>query len=133
MTPLVAGNPRVKDARRLSRRSVRTERRLFLAEGPQAVEAALASAGRVHEVFATPDAARRHATLLDGAPVTLVEDRALASLTDAVAPAGLVAVCDLLDVPLRAALPAEARLVVLCADVRDPGNAGTIVDRKSVV
>ena len=40
-TPLTAGNARVKEARKLSRRSVRTERRLFLADGPKAVEGAL--------------------------------------------------------------------------------------------
>ncbi|WP_214059482.1 TrmH family RNA methyltransferase [Nocardioides aquaticus] len=128
-TPLAAGNARVKDARRLSRRSVRTERRLFLAEGPQAVEAALAVDGRVVEVFATPEAVRRFDALLGGAvgtTVTLVDDRALASLTEAVSPAGLVAVCRLLDRPLEHVVPGS-RLVALCAEVRDPGNAGTIV------
>ena len=38
--PLAAGNARVKEARRLSRRPVRAERRLFLADGPKAVEGA---------------------------------------------------------------------------------------------
>ena len=54
-TPLTAGNARVKEARKLSRRSVRTERRLFLADGPKAVEGALGVPGCVVEVFATPD------------------------------------------------------------------------------
>ena len=44
MEPLTAGNSRVKEARKLSRRSVRTERRLFLADGPKAVEGALGRA-----------------------------------------------------------------------------------------
>ena len=39
--PLTAGNARVKEARKLSRRSVRSERRLFLADGPKAVDGAL--------------------------------------------------------------------------------------------
>ena len=39
--PLTTGNTRVKEARKLSRRSVRAERRLFLADGPKAVEGAL--------------------------------------------------------------------------------------------
>ena len=51
--PLTAGNGRVKEARKLSRRSVRTERRLFLADGPKAVAAALEVEGCVVEVFAT--------------------------------------------------------------------------------
>ncbi|RNM11059.1 TrmH family RNA methyltransferase [Nocardioides pocheonensis] len=125
MLPLTVGNSRVKEARKLSRRSVRTERRLFLADGPKAVEGAL-EAGRVVEVFATPDAARAYAGLLTDAPVTLVDDRALASLSDSVTPAGLVAVCRFLDVDLGA-LTGGSGPVVVCADVRDPGNAGTII------
>ncbi len=76
---------------------------------------------------------------------TLVEDRALASLSDSVTPAGVVAVCRFLDVPLdeicsrsRCGSVSDEprdprtgrrapRLVVICADVRDPGNAGTVI------
>lgn len=125
--PLVAGNARVKDARKLSRRSVRTERRLFLADGPKAVEGALSVAGCVVEVFATPHAAEQYADLLAAAPVTLVDDRALASLSDSVSPAGVVAVCRPVDAPLEHVVRAAPRLLVICADVRDPGNAGTVI------
>lgn len=117
----------MKDARRLSRRSVRSERRLFLADGPKAVEGALARPGCVVEVFATPAAVGRYAPLLAGAPVTVVDDRALASLSDSVTPAGLVALCRFLDVPLRGLLEVPRSLVAICADVRDPGNAGTVI------
>jgi TrmH family RNA methyltransferase len=148
--PLAAGNARVKEARKLSRRSVRAERRLFLADGPNAVEAALGVDGCVVEVFATPAATEQYAGLVDAAPTwTVVEDRALAALSDSVTPAGLVAVCRFLDRPLVDVLepsvpevrgrprpsletPAseqgpDTRLVVICADVRDPGNAGTVI------
>lgn len=127
-TPLSPANSRVKEARKLSRRSVRTERRLFLADGPKAVEGALSVPGCVVEVFATPGAADEHAALLAGAPVVrLVEDRAMESLSDSVSPAGVVAVCRFLDVPLEEVLAASPRLVTVCADVRDPGNAGTVI------
>src|SRR5690606_15291575 len=56
-----------------------------------------------------------------------VDDRALASLSDSVTPAGVVAVCRFLDRPLADLLAAGARLVAVCADVRDPGNAGTVI------
>jgi TrmH family RNA methyltransferase len=130
--PLVAGNTRVKDARRLSRRSVRSERRLFLADGPKAVEGALEVPGVLVEVFATPAATERYAALAgaaheSGVAWTLVDDRALASLSDAVSPAGLVGVCRFLDTDLDTVLGAAPRLVALCADVRDPGNAGTVL------
>ena len=131
-TPLTAGNTRVKEARRLSRRSARTERRLFLADGPKAVEGAVET-GCVVELFATLAAAEEYAALVAAAEaasarISVVDDRALASLSDSVSPAGLVAVCTALDVPLEVALAAgEQRLLVLGADVRDPGNAGTLV------
>jgi TrmH family RNA methyltransferase len=127
MEPLTAGNTRVKEARKLSRRSVRTERRLFLADGPKAVEGALAVEGCVVEVFATPAALAQHAVLLADAPVTLVDERALASLSDSVSPAGVVAVCRHLDAPLEHVVAVSARLLAICADVRDPGNAGTVI------
>ena len=126
-TPLTAGNARVKDARKLSRRSVRTERRLFLADGPKAVEGALSVSGCVVEVFATPAAADQYADLLGSTEVTLVDDRALASLSDSVTPAGLVAVCHHFDAPLDHVVTASPRLLAICADVRDPGNAGNVI------
>ncbi len=105
MEPLVASNARVKEARKLSRRPARAERRLFLADGPKAVEGALAVPGCVVEVFATPRAAAQHAALLGPVDVTLVDDRALAALSDSVTPAGVVAVCRFLDVD-----PASSRV-----------------------
>lgn len=120
----------MKEARKLGRRSVRTERRLFLADGPKAVEAALEVPDRVVEVFATPDAAERYAALAATGPAwTPVDQRALASLSDSVTPAGVVAVCRHLDVALAGLVepPAAPHLLALCADVRDPGNAGTVI------
>ena len=125
--PLTVGNTRVKDARKLSRRSVRTERRLFLADGPKAVAGALSVESCVVEVFATPAALEQHADLLRAVDVTLVDDRALASLSDSVTPAGVVALCRHIDAPLEHVVSASPRLLVICADVRDPGNAGNVI------
>jgi TrmH family RNA methyltransferase len=130
-TPLAAGNSRVKEARKLSRRTVRTERRRFLADGPKAVEAAL-GVGAVVDLFVTPAAADRYAALVAAAPRSaLVQDRALAGLSDSVTPAGIVAVCAFVDVPLETAIRSTpgspSELVTIAADVRDPGNAGTLV------
>jgi TrmH family RNA methyltransferase len=121
------GNARLKEIRKLSRRSERSERRLFLADGPKAVQGALAVPGCVVEVFATLDGAG----LLPDAEVTVVDDRALASLSDSVTPAGVVALCRFVDRPLAHLLDPTVgetpRLVAVCADVRDPGNAGTVI------
>ena len=126
--PLTTGNTRVKEARKLSRRSVRAERRLFLADGPKAVEGALS----VRLAAWSRSSPRRrpptqYAALAEAAPAwTLVDDRALASLSDSVTPAGVVAVCRFLDRPAEHVLDGS-RLVAICADVRDPGNAGTVI------
>ncbi len=126
--PLTKGNERVKQARKLARRASRAEHRLFLAEGPRAVEEALDLPGCLVEVFATSSAGERHADLRDRAPRwTPVDDAALASLTDTVHPQGLVAVCRFLDRPLEHVVTADLRLVAVCAEVRDPGNAGTVI------
>ncbi len=128
MSPLTTGSSRVKEARKLSRRSVRAERRLFLADGPKAVEAALAVEGCVVEVFATLDATQQYADLMAAAPAWVpVDDRALASLSDSVSPAGVVAVCHFLDVQLADLFEARPALLAVLADVRDPGNAGTVI------
>ncbi len=124
--PLTAGNARVKEARKLHRRPERSGRRCFLADGPKAVEGALAEAGRVREVFATRAAAVEHAALLgDFTRHAGRRPRDGRAQRQRRAPPGVVAVCDFLDVPLPEAL--DGRLVALCADVRDPGNAGTVI------
>lgn len=92
------------------------------------MEGALGLDGSVVEVFATPAATAMYADLAERAPAwTLVDDRAMASLSDSVTPAGVVAVCRFLDVPLSDVLAGPPRLVAVCADVRDPGNAGAVV------
>jgi TrmH family RNA methyltransferase len=105
---------------------------LFLAEGPQAVREALSVPGCVREVFAVRAASEQHPEMYDAAaaqdvPWLLVDEPALESLTDTVAPQGLVAVCRFLDVPFEQVLASAPRLLAVCAEVRDPGNAGTVI------
>jgi RNA methyltransferase, TrmH family len=124
--------PRVVAARKLTRRAGRDAAGEFLAEGPQAVRESLAHDPPPRELFVTDTAARRHADLLDraqaaGVPVSAVTDRAAAGLSETSTPQGIVAVCAALDVPLATALAGTPRLVAVLADVRDPGNAGTVL------
>jgi TrmH family RNA methyltransferase len=134
----VLTNPRsdrVKAVRALSRRSVRARTGEFLAEGPQAVREAVAfRPDLVRDVYVTEEAARRHAGIVAAARdadlwVSEVTPEVLAAMCDTESPQGIAAVCRVLDLPLHdllADLPSRA-LVCVLTNVRDPGNAGTVI------
>jgi TrmH family RNA methyltransferase len=127
VAPFSARSPRVVAARRLHRRRVRDQSGLFLAEGPQAVREA---AGHVVELFGTAEALQTHADAVGAAgdaPVWTVTGPALEALAETVHPQGLVAVCRHLDVPLPEALSRRPKLIAVLCEVRDPGNAGTVL------
>ncbi len=108
---------------------MRQQQGRFLAEGPHAVEAALAEPANVIEVFATADADRplREQAASAGVRWTEVADDVIAAVADTVTPQGVVAVCRFLDASLDRVVTADARLVVVGVDVRDPGNAGALL------
>jgi RNA methyltransferase, TrmH family len=127
-------SPRVKAARQLGKRALRQRARAFLAEGPQAVGEALAAGDVVSELFITATAQARYGELASraaaqGAEVHPVSGEVMAELAQTVTPQGVLAVCRFVDVPLAAVTEASAalRLVVILANVRDPGNAGTVL------
>ena len=93
---------------------------------------AFASGARVTDVFVTVPARDRHADLVavaDGAgvPVHVVSGEVMGELAQTVTPQGLLAVCEFVDVPLGAVTRPAPALVALLANVRDPGNAGTVL------
>jgi RNA methyltransferase, TrmH family len=124
---------RVKAVRALSRRSVRLRTGRFLAEGPQSVrEAVRHRPGEVVDVYLTPQAATRHPEVVEtaaaaGLPVHEVTDEVLAAMADTQAPQGVVAVCRVPEPTLDDLLAGSPRLLVLLSNVRDPGNAGTVI------
>ncbi|QNP62410.1 TrmH family RNA methyltransferase [Streptomyces genisteinicus] len=130
-------SPRVTAARRLAKRNFRGKDRLFIAEGPQAVREAVAHRGptgepTLVELFTTVEAAERYdgivrAALDAGARVHHASDAVLAEVSQTVTPQGLVGVCRFLDSPFEDILAAGPRLVAVLANVRDPGNAGTVL------
>jgi TrmH family RNA methyltransferase len=128
-----AHSPRLKAARRLNKRAFRQRERAFLAEGPQAVAEAFHCGAQVTDLFVTVPARSRHHDLVAamaaaGIPVHLVSGEVMDELAQTVTPQGLLAVCGFVDVPL-AEITARGRpqLVALLANVRDPGNAGTVL------
>jgi RNA methyltransferase, TrmH family len=122
----------LRDARRLLRRKERQSARRFLAEGRQATSEALGRRGTVIELIVADDSVDRHRDLLTAASVAEVSiavapANVVIELSGTVTPQGLVAVCQMVDVPTDEALAGTPRLVVLCDQVRDPGNLGTVI------
>lgn len=136
----------LRDARKLLRRKERKAAGEFLVEGRQAVREALRAPGVVKWLFVQWSAARDNKDLVDkaresGVPVYAVSQQNLATLCDTVTPQGVVAVAGHIDVPLDTLLQHErsqpegdkkhrrrdVALVVICAQIRDPGNAGTVI------
>jgi RNA methyltransferase, TrmH family len=136
-----AHSPRLKAARRLTKRAFRQRERAFLAEGPQAVAEAFRSGAHVSDLFVTAPARTRHSDLVTamagaGIGVHTVSGEVMDELAQTVTPQGLLAVCGFIDVPLTELVKKTPEapqgapvlsLVALLANVRDPGNAGTVL------
>jgi TrmH family RNA methyltransferase len=126
-------SPRVRAVAKLAKKPARAESGLFLLEGPQAVAEALTFRPElVVELFATPSALERYtdiaATAVDaGIDVEFVTEEVLDSMADTVTPQGFVAVCRQFPTAVKDVFAAVPKLVAILEEVRDPGNAGTIV------
>lgn len=118
---------------KLAKKSARADTGTFLLEGPQAAREALTWRPElVVELFATERAFRKHddvASLASrtGARTELVTEQVLESMADTVTPQGFVAVCRQFPVSLDTLFEAKPKLVAVLEEVRDPGNAGTII------
>jgi TrmH family RNA methyltransferase len=127
-----ASRARLRSARRLLRHKERQLVRQFLAEGRQAISEALRRPGTVLELIVGDDSIGRHLDLLStaskaGVPISAAPAQAMTELAATVTPQGLIAVCQMVDVPADEALAGRPHLVVLCDQVRDPGNLGTVI------
>ena len=88
--------------------------------------------GVLTELFVTGQGAGRHPELVRqaaglGIAVHDVSGEVMAELAQTITPQGLLGVCRFVDVPLAEVTAGRPRLVALLANVRDPGNAGTVL------
>jgi TrmH family RNA methyltransferase len=126
-------SPRVRAVAKLAKKGARTETGLFLLEGPQAaVEALTYRPELVVELYATPTALERYTdiaqTAVDaGVDVEFVTEQVLETMADTVTPQGFVAVCHQFPTSVRDIFNSSPTLIAILEEVRDPGNAGTIV------
>ena len=115
-------------ARKLLRRSERDKRAAFLVEGPAVVVEALAAPVEVHDVFVAEDlddAALHRGLEARGIAPWIVGRDVIDVLSDTVTPQGVVAVVG--DPSAGPEILSKVDLCLVLAEVRDPGNAGTLV------
>lgn len=122
---------RIKKVAALAGRSARSRAGQFLVEGPQGVREAVAFApARVRDLYVTADALAKHRDVIADA---LAAELWVHLATDAVVSAissdaqGIVAVVETSGDSLDEVLAQQPRLVAVLSNVRDPGNAGTVI------
>ncbi len=126
-------SPRVRSVAKLAKKDARAETGLFLLEGPQAVSEALAFRPElVVELFVTPHAFEKYTDLNRAVRSAELEPRfvtehVIDAMADTVTPQGVIAVCRQFPVALKDIVAERPRLVAVLEEVRDPGNAGTII------
>ncbi|HEY8914462.1 RNA methyltransferase [Lacisediminihabitans sp.] len=126
-------SPRVRSVAKLAKREARAATGLFLLEGPQAVAEAMTFRPQlVVELYATPTAIERYTDIAQaavdaGVDVEFVTEHVLEAMADTVTPQGIVAVCHQFPTSVKDILRSEPKLIAILEEVRDPGNAGTII------
>jgi RNA methyltransferase, TrmH family len=115
------------------RRSARQAEGLFVVEGAKLLAEALTARAAIDSVFIDDDIVDGPALAVAtdcekaGARVRRLQPGVLARASGTVTPQPVAATVGLIDVDLEAVAASEPTLVVVCAEVRDPGNLGTIV------
>jgi RNA methyltransferase, TrmH family len=129
-TSLGAHNPRIDAARDLLTKKGRKAQGRFLFESPTLLQEARDAGVSIEEIYVTREACDRvHAIAQmerDGIPVYVVDERAMRRISDVETPSGVVAVAPIRLLPAHEIL-ARSGVVLLLADVNDPGNAGTLL------
>jgi RNA methyltransferase, TrmH family len=126
----------------LQKRSARWSERVFVAEGAELLRTALRAGAAVESLYLAPEGAN-DATILEtcdlalraGARLFELAPGVLERVADTVTPQPILAVLPMLDpspdpgpdAGLATAAPAPGELIVVLIDVRDPGNAGTVL------
>lgn len=122
----------IKGVAKLQKKESRSETGLFLLEGPQGLKEALDRPKLIERVYVTESFQEKHPELISRAQsarvaVTVVSDRVLGELSDTTTPQGVVAVCSQFHVSLSEVLDQKPKLIAFLAQIRDPGNAGTVL------
>ncbi len=131
MEVLTERSSRVVSLAKLHRASVRRSERRFLAEGANAVDAALTT-GHVQALLVREDDEHRFAGLIEraegaGLPVHRLTARAADKLSDTTTAPGIFAEAALVTRSLDDVELSGPGFVVVAVEPREPGNAGTLI------
>jgi TrmH family RNA methyltransferase len=129
-TPLGARSQRVEFARELLTKKGRRAHAAFSFEGLTLLEEARARGTPIDALYATP-AAYEASSLVraieaGGVPTFTVQEHVFAKISDVESPTGVLAVSPIALKPLEHLLR-EPGVVLVLADLNDPGNAGTLL------
>jgi TrmH family RNA methyltransferase len=118
----------------LQKRSARWSERVFVAEGAELLRTALRAGAAIESVYVTPEAENDPATretcqqaLETGARLFILAAGVLERVADTVTPQPVLTILPMMDNDVTVRAAAEEPLVVVLVDVRDPGNAGTVL------
>lgn len=129
-TELGKNSERLARVRALHTNKGRRERERFAFEGLTLLEEAQRSGFPVEEIYATSQAYESSELVrrLDaqGLPVFIVDPRSAEKISDLDTPAGIVAVAPIRLEPAAGLFGGDG-LVLVLADLNDPGNAGTLL------
>ncbi|TCT25039.1 TrmH family RNA methyltransferase [Melghiribacillus thermohalophilus] len=114
-------NGKVKKWNKLKKKKWREKTQTFLVEGPHLIEEANKSSWPIKELILTEDF--RLGFDPGELPVFRVSDEIMSYLSDTETSQGILAVCEMKEIPFRSSF----KRVLMLDRVQDPGNAGTIV------
>jgi RNA methyltransferase, TrmH family len=117
---------RVQRVRRLLRsHSARQAERAFVLEGEKLLAEAVNAGVSVESVYLAPGASVGDSLLARAARVFDLAPGVMERVADTVTPQPVLTVVPYVDTPLSAV--ENSTFVVVCVDLRDPGNAGTVL------
>jgi TrmH family RNA methyltransferase len=123
---------RIRGVAKLNKKDARSQTGLFLLEGLQGLKEALDRPKLIREIFTTSEAIAANPSLFAKASAARIEvvevnEAVLGVISDTRTPQGVVAVCEQLHVGLDDVLATEPKIIALLSNIRDPGNAGTVL------
>jgi TrmH family RNA methyltransferase len=123
----------------LQKRSARWSERVFVAEGAELLRTALRAGAAVESVYLAPEGEKDPATLetceqalAAGARLFTLAPGVLERVADTVTPQPVLTILPMMNIDVAdpsadPPMAADQPLIVVLVDVRDPGNAGTVL------